>query len=365
MVFALSAQGLSAFVLEKINNLGEEIEKYRRLISEPDFAHRAGEARKMAEELGARLLGPVAPQLAGAKQVFISPDGALALLPFETLVLEGSPLIARADVSYAQSLSMMALLKARDADSRSTTKELFAMGGALYGEAKSGKRGRTRSADDIRRILTVGASDASSMGRAFEALNVTWADLPGSEREVEAVAKVFGAERASVYKKRDATEAKLMQLNAAGELARYRYLLFSAHGYLSTEEPGLSSLVLGQVDKAPGTDGYVSAGEWPGYDLASDLVVLSACDTGVGRVVQGEGVTGLPYALFVAGNRNTLLSLWPVVDASTAQFMTEFFAKLHAGIPQAAALSQVKREFIAGRDYDRPLHWAPFILYGE
>ena len=86
--------------------------------------------------------------------------------------------------------------------------------------------------------------------------------------------------------------------------------------------------MLGQVDKVPGTDGYITAAKWPNYDLKSDLVVLSACDTGMGKVIQGEGVMGLPYALYVAGNKNTLLSLWPVVDESTAEFMVIFFQKI-------------------------------------
>jgi CHAT domain-containing protein len=96
------------------------------------------------------------------------------------------------------------------------------------------------------------------------------------------------------------------------------------------------------------------------------LIVLSACETGVGRIVQGEGVTGLPFALYVAGNRNTLLSLWPVVDESTALFMAEFFRRLRAGETQVQALNAVKRGFITDpeRRYDAALFWAPFILYG-
>ena len=123
--------------------------------------------------------------------------------------------------------------------------------------------------------------------------------------------------------------------------------------------------LLGQVGKAPGTDGYVTAGEWPAYDLQSDLIVLSACDTGVGRVVQGEGVMGLPYALYVAGNRNTLLSLWPVVDESTTRFMVAFFTRLKAGMPQVKALAETKREFARDAKVGLPLFWAPFVLYGD
>ena len=109
----------------------------------------------------------------------------------------------------------------------------------------------------------------------------------------------------------------------------------------------------------------MTASEWPAYELRSDLIVLSACETALGKVVQGEGVMGLPYALYVAGNRNTLLSLWPVVDESTATFMTRLFAQLGAGKSQVQALSDTKREFLAGGKYAAPVFWAPFVLYGS
>ena len=354
VAFALSHEGLAAKVLPAMADLADKVAKYREIVSDPEKP--GGEAAKLAAELGARLLDPLAAALAGKKRVIVSPDGSLALLPFEALPLGGKALIAHTDVSYAQSLSMLALMKEKDAEARPERRELLAMGGARYGGAPGSKRSVS-----LAKFVTRGGD----VQKAFDLMNLQWEELPGSEKEIDAVAKVFAAGRAAVFRKGDATEEKLQQLNASGELARYRYLLFSAHGFLSTEEPALSALVLGQVGKAPGTDGYVTAGEWPAYTLASDLVVLSACDTGVGKVVQGEGVTGLPYALYVAGNRNTLLSLWPVVDESTARFMTAFFAKVAAGMPQAAALAATKREFIAGREFDRPLFWAPFVLYGD
>ena len=213
-------------------------------------------------------------------------------------------------------------------------------------------------------MVSLNTGDPRGIQRAFDLLQLKWPNLPGTEKEIASVAQIFGTERATIFTLREATEAKLQQINNQHLLANFRYLLFSAHGYLSVEEPALSSLVLGQIDKAPGTDGYVTASEWPSYDLRSDLVVLSACDTGRGKIIQGEGVVGLPYALYVAGNKNTLLSLWPVVDASTAEFMAAFFAKLKTGMPQSAALNETKREFIAGASFKQPVYWAPFILYG-
>ncbi|OAD20227.1 hypothetical protein THIOM_004090 [Candidatus Thiomargarita nelsonii] len=122
---------------------------------------------------------------------------------------------------------------------------------------------------------------------------------------------------------------------------------------------------MGQVNNPPGVDGYVTAAEWAGYDLKSDLMVLSASETGVGKVVSGEGVMGLPYAFYVAGNKNTIFTLWTISDEIRTQFITEFFSKLKAGVGVVKALTATKREFIQkGGRYSHPAYWAAFVLYG-
>jgi CHAT domain-containing protein len=392
-------------LLDEIPKLANTAEAYRRLISAPrgakdlafdglgvwrladgsylvaskppgPGASQVDDADEIARHLGQLLLAPISERLRGRKRIILSADSALALVPFELLQVGGRMLIADHDVSYTQSLSMLALLKSRDEEYRRRTerKDLLVMGNAIYetasvaSAARSGTTSAGRSADrsglDIGKMAIRSARDPQGVRRMFESLKVRWSNLPGTETEVGNVAGLFARERTAVFTQRDATEAKLLELNKRQVLRDYRYLLFSAHGYLSMDEPALSSLVLGQWDKTPGTDGYITAAEWPGYDLASDLVVLSACDTGLGKVVQGEGVMGLPYALFVAGNKNTLLSLWPVADASTAEFMTAFFTRLQKGAEQSAALSDTKREFIAGGRFDQAVFWAPFLLYG-
>jgi CHAT domain-containing protein len=401
MVFTLSSRDLQAQQLGAIPTLAQTIEAYRSLISGrtnvwgigeeavwrlPDGSYMTArrapasdavlikDVREIARYLGQKLLDPLASRLSGWKRVIISADGALATLPFETIPVNGTLLIAEHDVSYIQSLSMLALLKGRDEDYRQgdKRKELFAMGNAIYEAATDPPAARSEMATggrdvatlDLGKLLSSNAGDSNGVQRAFDLMHERWPDLPGTETEIANVARIFGPEHSAIFTRRDATEAKLLELNSQHLLANFRYLLFSAHGFLSMEEPALSALVLGQVDKAPGTDGYVTAAEWPGYELRSDLVVLSACDTGLGKIVQGEGVMGLPYALYVAGNKNTLLSLWSVADESTAEFMTAFFAKLKAGIAQSVALNQTKREFIAGSKFTDPFFWAPFVLYG-
>lgn len=373
IVFTLSREDFDARLLDEIPKLAGTVEAYRRVIAAPGGDKT--EAALLARQLGQLLLAPIAERLRGRKRVIISLDGALALLPFETLPVGGRMLIADHDVSYTQSLSMLALLKSRDEEYRGRTerKDLLVMGNAIYeptvvaSAAPSGAavvRSADRSGLDIGKMAMRSARDPQGVRGIFASLKFRWSNLPGTETEIAGVAGLFARERTAVFTQRDATEAKLIDLNKRQQLRDYRYLLFSAHGYLSMEEPALSSLVLGQQDRTPGTDGYVTAAEWPSYDLASDLVVLSACDTGLGKVVQGEGVMGLPYALFVAGNKNTLLSLWPVADESTAEFMKAFFTRLQKGATQAAALNDTKREFIAGAKYGHTIFWAPFLLYG-
>ncbi len=405
LAFTLSARdGLRAYALDKIPGLDKTLDAYRQLVSDPlgakglaqdgltvsklpdrtfvvmatgkvpAAAVSVRDAAELGRELAEKLLKPILPAIAGYRHWIVSPDGALSMLPFEALPLDGKPVVATHDVSYVQSLSMLALLKQREQDYRNLAgrKALFAMGGAPYesGAPAADTRGRktrrspSRPAVNVNAMLNRSHGDAGGVQRAFEALELRWTNLPGTEAEVDNVARIFGTPQSAVYKKQEATEAKLLELNRRRELTGYRYFLFSAHGYLSTEEPALSALVLSQVNKAAGTDGYVTASEWPGYDLKSDLMVLSACDTGVGKVVQGEGVMGLPYALYVAGNKNTLLSLWPVVDESTALFMTSFFTKLKSGIPQAQALNDTKREFLQHPQFNKPAFWAPFVMYG-
>ncbi len=403
IVFTLSRDSLEAQALQPVPALAQTIEAYRRLMAAPAGGFGEGEsvlrlpdgsytlargapgpdavpvqdAGEIGRYLAQRLVEPLAQRLSGYKQLIVSVDGALAMLPFETLPLDGKLLVAGHDVSYVQSLSMLGLLKSRDESyrrhgERKERKELFAMGNAIYeadadGHAPRSARavqGAAAAGLDLGKMLGRNGRDARGVERIFKLMRITWPNLPGTEKEIGAVTEIFGPGQSAIFTGQDATEAKLRELNREHALSGFRYLLFSAHGFLSMEEPALSALVLGQVNKAAGTDGFITAAKWPGYELGSDLVVLSACETGLGKIVQGEGVMGLPYALYVAGNKNTLLSLWPVLDDSTAEFMTAFFTKLKAGMTQSAALSETKREFIAGPRFQAPVYWAPFVLYG-
>jgi CHAT domain-containing protein len=346
---------------------------------------RVRELEQISRYLAQQLLEPLKARLQSKKRWIISPDGALALIPFESLIFEEKPVIANYSVSYVQSLSVLALLKKRDQLYQSLKKEdsLLAIGAARY--ELPGKKIKREDCNKAKRapsfnletMLSRSVNDPQSYQRAINSLDINWCNLAGAKKELTALEKLFNkslwfrikslfvtTEKSLFLKNHQASEAKLQELNQKRILADYRYLLFSAHGYLSTETPALSAIVLDQLHKTPNADGYITASEWPSYNLKSDLMVLSACQTANGKIVRGEGIIGLPYALYVAGNKNTLMTLWAVLDDSTADFTISFFKKLKQGMGQVEALTATKREFLNSDKYKRPLYWAAFVLYG-
>lgn len=329
-----------------------------------------GNLDKISRYLGQQLLAPIKDRLHSKPRWIISPDGMLAQIPFETLILEEQPVIAQHEISYVQSLSVLALLKEREKAYQSLKgrKTLLAMGAPRYhlpGNRPKVCNQPTRAPDfAIERMLARNANDPQRYKKAFKAKEVKWCNLPGAEKELAALETLFADQQPLIYKQADASEANLQRLNREQELTRYRYLVFSAHGYFDAQTPELSVIVLDQLEKTPDTDGFITASEWPSYDFKSDLMVLSACQTGQGKVLRGEGVLGLPYAFYVAGNKNTLMTLWTVRDESTAEFTARFFEKLKGGMNQVKALTETKREFLNSDKYKRALFWAPFVLYG-
>jgi len=309
----------------------------------------------LSRELGKLLLEPLKDIIKDKRRWIISPSGPLALIPFETLRLEGedSPVIDKHEITYVQSLSVLKLLQERGQAYQHIKKRgtLLAMGAPIYQEKMPLPKGGT----------SVAKNPSTADFNIARHLVLRGGDYARALRQLKNLF-FFKTHRLRIYKQAEATEANLQRLNKFGILAKYRYLVFSTHGYLSTEVPALSSIVLGQVNNPPGIDGYVTASEWAGYNLKSDLMVLSACETGVGEVISGEGVMGLPYAFYVAGNKNTLLTLWSISDKVTADFIFNFFRKLKMGIGQVEALTATKREFIEA-GYGEA-YWAAFVLYG-
>ncbi len=303
-------------------------------------AVRAKSLAEISDAISESLLAPFQENFKSVRRLVISPDGELAYLPFETLSIAGTPILDSLDIAYVQSLAVHEELTARARAPKSRGHALLTM------------------ADPDYTLATAPPSAAPAI--AGELAAVKWKPLPGTRIESDTMVRLFPEGRQRLGPQ--ASRKQLDDMQRRGELKNYRILHFATHGYVDDKR---SALVLSMVN---GVDqGFLQDTDVLDLQLDSDLVLLSACDTGIGRNVSGEGVMGLPYAFLLAGNSNTLMSLWPVEDKGTASFMAAFMEKVRARTDFLVALNQTKREFARGDHgaaFSDPRVWAAFVQYG-
>jgi CHAT domain-containing protein len=189
----------------------------------------------------------------------------------------------------------------------------------------------------------------------------TLSDLPYAKMEVEGIAQLYPHEVISIYYGNQASEKNLKHM----DLESYQRLHFASHGLIDEEKPQFSALVL-SPDPNDEEDGFLTMREVFELKLNADLVVLSACKTGLGKTIRGEGVSGLSRAFLSSGARNVLVSLWNVYDSSTASFMKSFYRNMQQdGTDKLKALKDARMRMIQSGKYSHPYYWAPFILIGK
>jgi CHAT domain-containing protein len=186
--------------------------------------------------------------------------------------------------------------------------------------------------------------------------------LPATELEVEKINKIHADK--GIFTKYFVNESASEELIKKGELSNFDYIHLATHGFVNSQYPELSGLLLTQ-DSTSTEDGILYSGEILGLNLKADLVTLSACETALGKKVEGEGIRGLSTAFLFAGAGNVVASLWKVADESTAMLMVAFYTELLAGKDKAAALRDAKLSLLHSDEYRHPYYWAPFIQIGR
>lgn len=183
--------------------------------------------------------------------------------------------------------------------------------------------------------------------------------LPGTEKEISTIAQLF-AGNSKAIKFAEANETMIK----SKEIANYDYLHFATHGIVDEANPESSKIFLNTTAT---DDGNLYAGEIYNLSLNANLAVLSACQTGLGKISKGEGVIGLSRALVYAGAKNIIVSFWSVADESTAELMTDFYSSLlkSKSTSFSEALREAKVKMIKSDKYATPFYWAPFILIGK
>lgn len=320
------------------------------------------EEERLARELGQRLLGPLAAELTG-KRLVIVPDGALHYLPFAALIAPGSDrrLVEEHELIHLPSASALAALRQRHRRSSATAslkqRPVVVFADPIFDAADS-----RLSAGGRRRSTTPGANDQDPISRSASALGIAWQRLPGTAQEAAALGRLVQPQRLERHLGLAASKLQLRDLN----LQRFGLVHFATHGLANARQPELSAVVLSLLDqRRQPQDGYLRLRDLYNLPLAADLVVVSACQSGLGGQIRGEGMVGLTRGFLHAGARRVITSLWNVEDKATATLMGAFYqALLVRGLPPAAALRQSQRMMIEQR-HAAPYDWAAFVLHGD
>lgn len=362
-LWRISPDQVTAYPLPPQDELETSILAAHRLLS-----RRRSQCRDVARDLrslAATLLGPVAPEL-GERRLVILADGALHYMPFAALadpaavaVVEDHgcrtpPLVARHEIVYLPSASVLAFLRQALAGREPPPKTVAVVANPRYSMDPRRVGG---PAVPLPGLLADAARSARDLGLdGFQ-------QLPYTEKEAESILRRVPPGTSFSAQGFDASRQAAM----SPELGRHRIVHFAAHGLLNEIHPQLSGIVLSLVDaQGRPRDGFLRLYDIYNLDLPVELVVLSACRTGLGKEVRGEGLIGLTRGFMYAGAPRVVVSLWDVDDRATAALMDLFYeGLLDRQLSPAEALQRAQVRMSEDPKWDAPYFWAGFVLQGE
>jgi CHAT domain-containing protein/Tfp pilus assembly protein PilF len=363
--YLLAAQGERRWVdLGEAAAIDRAIEAWRQALrgNRVDAKHLARQVDEKIMQPVRSLLQPLLQLGPGQiRHLLIAPDGSLNLIPFAALVNEQNQyLVERYNISYLT--SGRDLLRLRDSPPSQDAPLVVA--DPLFGTVAAIPMRGVQRIGNPQSGQQSGRQSGQEGGKRSGPTQIFFRPLPGTKAEALAIKAVLP--EASVLLRRQATEAALKQARAP------RILHIATHGFFlgDVEEPSVrSGLALSGANRGRDgdQDGVLTALEVAGLNLwGTKLVVLSACDTGVGEIKNSEGVQGLRRALVLAGSESQVMSLWPVTDEGAKELMTEYYRALRRGEGRSEGLRQVQLRMLRGRkDWRHPFYWAAFIQSGE
>ncbi|WP_082994970.1 CHAT domain-containing protein [Aquimarina megaterium] len=296
--------------------------------------------KKISYKLYGQLITPAKDQIKG-DQLIIVPDGSLWHLNFDLLLTQN-------DLSYDPK-GLSYLLREYAISYASSANLLFA---PFKSDLQSKKR---------QECLAFSFSDGEIMDTktiTLEALRATNYDLPGTRKEIKAISDIIDGQ---YYFGSQAIEA-----NFKKKASQYSILHLALHGDVDNEHPENSKLLFTKGNDTI-EDSYLYSHELFAMNIPAELTVLSACNTGSGKIAQGEGIMSLGNAFQYAGTKSLLLSSWEISDQTTPELMKYFYANLKAGMHKAKALQQAKIQYLNTAHINRtdPFYWGGFYLVGD
>lgn len=375
-VWLVTPSGLKSHTLKSRDEIRKVAERVHQLISLRGT--QAGRAKKELEEeywreaskLSEMILAPAADQL-GNKRLLIVADGILQYIPFQALpkpsvvkrkaagLQEWRPLMLDHEIINLPSASTLVLLRQELSKRAAAPRSIAVIADPVF-EPDDARfiKPRDKAAAELAVKRSAAASPAAEQTRdgGFKRLHATIEEANAIKAVTDPRDRLelmgFAATRAAA-------------LNA--ELGQYRIIHFATHGDLDSEQPELSSIVLSLFNQqGQRQEGRLRLHDIYNMNLPAELVVLSACETALGKEIKGEGLVGLTRGFMYAGAARVMASLWKVSDRSTAELMKHFYRfHLKDGMSPAAALRRAQIEMWKQDEWRAPYHWAGFVLQGE
>ncbi len=319
------------------SKLTEQVEEFSKSIIDQDVRS----YKKQASALYNKLIAPIADKLVGGNLIIV-PDGSLWHLNFELLLTQEDESNNPVQLSYL--LKDYAITYANSAN-------------LLFGAFKTNS-----SSETLQECLAFSFSDSTQTRETrtmrLENLRGTGDDLPGTRKEIRAIADIIDGQ---YYYGSQAVEA-----NFKSNASQYNILHLALHGDVDNERPENSKLYFTK-NKDTIEDNLLYSHELFALDIPAELTVLSACNTGTGKIAKGEGIMSLGNAFQYAGTKSLLLTSWEVSDQTTPELMKYFYTNLKAGMNKSKALQQAKLKYLTTADINRtnPFYWGGFYLIGD
>jgi CHAT domain-containing protein/Flp pilus assembly protein TadD len=397
-LFVVSQTSITGHRLPKRAEIKAAARRVRELLTAPQpqpgdtdakYQVRVKEAEEsywtQAAELSRMLLGPVASQL-GKKRLAIVSDGALQYIPFAALPEPSSendkernsgagpqPLFVEHEIVSLPSASTLATLRRETAGRKPAEKSLAVLADPVFtdddirvrrGVGKAVAQRKTRSADSDETDVVSLQMTRSGRETGVVAAEAGFGRLLSTRREAAAISALVPERERMQALDFDASRTTALR----PELGEYRIVHFATHGLLNNIHPELSGIVLSLVDKeGQQQDGFLRLQEIYNLKLSAELVALSACQTGLGKEIKGEGLIGLARGFMYAGAPRVVASLWKVDDQATSELMERFYQGMLGPerLRPAEALRQAQLSIWKQKQWREPYYWAAFVLQGE
>ncbi len=364
-VWAVTRNNISSAELPAQKLINESAQKLYELLAGPPSEETEKKLAQAARELGQMILSPVAAEL-NKRRIIVVADGILNYIPFQSLPMPSAnseQMVAEHEVINAPSASVLEQLRQESAERRPSEKVLAAFGDPVFPSNYAERKDPNANADTVvaqNQVWQHALRDIEIKGDAFDRSSLQ--PLFYAKRELALLRDVAGS-ATLVATGFDANRENLESAN----LTKYAILHFATHGILDPKYPENSGLFLSMIDRdGKAKNGFLSLQDIYGLHVPVELVVLSACRTGLGKAVRGEGLIGLTRGFMYAGASSVVASLWKVDDEATAELMKRFYVNmLQRAMTPATALRAAQNSIRQEPQWHSPYYWAAFTFQGD